>query len=45
MDGKTEIQFISKNSEEGEDVQIKKLIAAPCEETNLLFKNICHQEM
>ena len=28
-----EIEFISKNSEEREDVQIKKLIAAPCEET------------
>ena len=28
-----EIQVISKNAKEGEDVQIKKLIAAPCEET------------
>ena len=28
-----EIEFISKNYEEREDVQIKKLIHAPCEET------------
>ena len=28
-----EIEFISKNSEEREDVQIKKLTHAPCEET------------